>query len=53
MFVNFSQCRTLHLQAKQFRTNHLMWTMGDDFSYEYAHTWFKQMDKLVHYVNKV
>lgn len=39
-------------QAKQFRTNHLMWTMGDDFAYEYAHTWFKQMDKLVHYVNK-
>lgn len=39
-------------QAKQFRTNHLMWTMGDDFAYEYAHTWFKQLDKLVHYVNK-
>ncbi|MCO5552789.1 hypothetical protein L7F22_006306 [Adiantum nelumboides] len=39
-------------QAKQFRTNHLMWTMGDDFAYEYANTWFKQLDKLVHYVNK-
>lgn len=39
-------------QATQFRTNHLMWTMGDDFAYEYAQTWFKQMDKLVHYVNK-
>ncbi|KAI5069031.1 hypothetical protein GOP47_0015332 [Adiantum capillus-veneris] len=39
-------------QAKEFRTNHLMWTMGDDFAYEYAHTWFKQLDKLVHYVNK-
>ena len=30
-----------------------MWTMGDDFAYENANTWFKQMDKLIHYVNKV
>lgn len=30
-----------------------MWTMGDDFQYQYAETWFKQMDKLIHYVNKV
>ncbi|KAL2629536.1 hypothetical protein R1flu_014222 [Riccia fluitans] len=39
-------------QAAQFRTNHIMWTMGEDFAYEYAETWFKQMDKLVHYGNK-
>ncbi|KAL3687509.1 hypothetical protein R1sor_013818 [Riccia sorocarpa] len=39
-------------QAKQIRTNHIMWTMGEDFSYEYAETWFQQMDKLIHYVNK-
>ncbi|GLJ52491.1 hypothetical protein SUGI_1116890 [Cryptomeria japonica] len=39
-------------QAKQFRTNHIMWTMGEDFAYENANTWFKQMDKLIHYVNK-
>lgn len=30
-----------------------MWTMGDDFRYQYAESWFKQMDKLIHYVNKV
>lgn len=30
-----------------------MWTMGDDFQYQYAETWFKQMDKLIHYVNLV
>lgn len=30
-----------------------MWTMGDDFQYQYAETWFKEMDKLIHYVNKV
>ncbi|KAE9614590.1 hypothetical protein Lal_00012122 [Lupinus albus] len=34
------------------RTNHIMFTMGDDFQYQYAETWFKQMDKLIHYVNK-
>ncbi|KAJ8435416.1 hypothetical protein Cgig2_001068 [Carnegiea gigantea] len=28
-----------------------MWTMGDDFKYQYADSWFKQMDKLIHYVN--
>lgn len=40
-------------QANVTRTNHIMWTMGDDFQYQYAETWFKQMDKLIHYVNKV
>ncbi|XP_058186256.1 alpha-mannosidase isoform X1 [Rhododendron vialii] len=39
-------------QANVTRTNHIMWTMGDDFQYQYAETWFKQMDKLIHYVNK-
>lgn len=38
-------------QANVTRTNHIMWTMGTDFKYQYAHTWFKQMDKLIHYVN--
>ncbi|XP_010249229.1 PREDICTED: alpha-mannosidase At3g26720-like [Nelumbo nucifera] len=39
-------------QANMTRTNHIMWTMGTDFRYQYANTWFKQMDKLIHYVNK-
>ncbi|KAM7529592.1 hypothetical protein LguiB_033002 [Lonicera macranthoides] len=39
-------------QANITRTNHVMWTMGDDFQYQYAESWFKQMDKLIHYVNK-
>ncbi|GAV59511.1 Glyco_hydro_38 domain-containing protein/Glyco_hydro_38C domain-containing protein/Alpha-mann_mid domain-containing protein [Cephalotus follicularis] len=39
------------LQANITRTNHVMWTMGTDFKYQYAHTWFRQMDKLIHYVN--
>ncbi|KAM1014842.1 hypothetical protein ACFX14_044776 [Malus domestica] len=39
-------------QANITRTNHIMWTMGTDFKYQYALTWFRQMDKLIHYVNK-
>ncbi|KAK2983332.1 hypothetical protein RJ640_016070, partial [Escallonia rubra] len=39
-------------QANITRTNHVMWTMGTDFKYQYAHTWFRNMDKLIHYVNQ-
>ncbi|XVF15938.1 hypothetical protein REPUB_Repub09cG0198800 [Reevesia pubescens] len=39
-------------QANVTRTNHIMWTMGDDFQYQYAESWFRQMDKFIHYVNK-
>uniref|UniRef100_A0ACD5U233 Uncharacterized protein n=1 Tax=Avena sativa TaxID=4498 RepID=A0ACD5U233_AVESA len=40
-------------QANVTRTNHIMWTMGDDFNYQYAESWFRNMDRLIHYVNKV
>ncbi|XP_004289082.1 PREDICTED: alpha-mannosidase-like isoform X2 [Fragaria vesca subsp. vesca] len=39
-------------QANVTRTNHIMWKMGGDFEYQYAESWFKEMDKLIHYVNK-
>ncbi|KAH6810146.1 Glycosyl hydrolase family 38 protein [Perilla frutescens var. frutescens] len=38
-------------QANVTRTNHIMWTMGTDFRYQYAVSWFRQMDKFIHYVN--
>ncbi|XP_078576535.1 lysosomal alpha-mannosidase-like [Branchiostoma floridae x Branchiostoma japonicum] len=38
-------------QAKYFRTDHIMWTMGSDFHYQAAHTWYKNMDKLIKYTN--
>lgn len=38
-------------QANQTRTNQIMWTMGTDFRYQYAVSWFRQMDKFIHYVN--
>ncbi|XP_073225139.1 probable alpha-mannosidase At5g13980 isoform X2 [Cicer arietinum] len=39
-------------QANITRTNHIMWTMGTDFKYQYAETWFRQLDKFIHYVNQ-
>ncbi|XP_062197147.1 probable alpha-mannosidase At5g13980 [Phragmites australis] len=39
-------------QANITRTNHIMFTMGTDFKYQYAESWFRNMDKLIHYVNK-
>ncbi|KAG9442661.1 hypothetical protein H6P81_018515 [Aristolochia fimbriata] len=46
-FINVAKA-----QANVTRTNHIMFTMGDDFRYQYAESWFKNMDKLIHYVNK-
>ncbi|XP_071709988.1 alpha-mannosidase At3g26720 isoform X2 [Rutidosis leptorrhynchoides] len=39
-------------QVNVTRTNHIMWTMGTDFRYQYAVSWFRQMDKFIHYVNQ-
>jgi alpha-mannosidase len=39
-------------QANVTRTDHIMWTMGDDFNYQYAESWFRNMDKLIEHVNK-
>uniref|UniRef100_A0A1X7VI80 alpha-mannosidase n=1 Tax=Amphimedon queenslandica TaxID=400682 RepID=A0A1X7VI80_AMPQE len=38
-------------QAKHFKTNNIMMTMGSDFQYENAQEWFKNLDKLIKYVN--
>ncbi|CAF3921346.1 unnamed protein product [Adineta steineri] len=40
-----------HDQAYGFATNHIMMTMGSDFHYENANLWFKNLDKLIKYVN--
>ncbi|XP_068150676.1 lysosomal alpha-mannosidase-like [Drosophila tropicalis] len=37
--------------SKAYRTNHVMVPMGDDFQYENAEVNFKNMDKLIKYVN--
>ncbi|XP_075758546.1 lysosomal alpha-mannosidase [Pelodiscus sinensis] len=43
--------RTAAAQAKLYRTNHIVMTMGSDFQYENANLWYKNMDKLIKHVN--
>ena len=40
-------------QAEHYRTNHIILTMGSDFQYENANLWYKNLDKLIKYVNQV
>ena len=44
---------TVFHQAKHYKTNNIMMTMGSDFQYENAHEWYKNLDKLIKYVNAV
>lgn len=37
--------------SAHFRSNHLMHTMGEDFNYANALQWYKNMDKLINYIN--
>jgi lysosomal alpha-mannosidase len=41
-----------HDESNNFATNHIIMTMGSDFQYENANEWFKNMDKLIKYVNQ-
>ncbi|XP_042638582.1 lysosomal alpha-mannosidase-like [Orycteropus afer afer] len=38
-------------QARHYRTNHIIMTMGSDFHYKQAENWFKNLDKLIRLVN--
>jgi hypothetical protein len=51
-FVNTCRKRAEWYNEPEEKTQHLMLTMGDDFNYEYAHTWYVNMDKLIHYANQ-
>ncbi|XP_070595631.1 lysosomal alpha-mannosidase isoform X1 [Erythrolamprus reginae] len=42
---------TAAAQAKRYRTNHIVMTMGSDFQYENALLWYKNLDKLIYHVN--
>ena len=41
------------VQAAHYRTSNVMLTMGSDFEYENANLWYKNLDKLIKYVNQV
>ncbi|XP_064262483.1 LOW QUALITY PROTEIN: lysosomal alpha-mannosidase-like [Passer domesticus] len=43
--------RAAATQARHYRTNHILMTMGSDFHYENANLWFKNLDKLIAHVN--
>ncbi|KAM6216779.1 LOW QUALITY PROTEIN: lysosomal alpha-mannosidase-like [Rhynchocyon petersi] len=38
-------------QSRNYRTNHIIMTMGSDFHYRYAPNWFENLDKLIQLVN--
>uniref|UniRef100_A0A3Q3WC73 Alpha-mannosidase n=1 Tax=Mola mola TaxID=94237 RepID=A0A3Q3WC73_MOLML len=38
-------------QSSVYKTNHIIMTMGSDFQYENANLWYKNLDKLILYVN--
>ena len=40
-------------QATHYATNHIIMTMGSDFQYTNARVWFKNLDKLIKYVNEL
>jgi len=33
-----------------YRSNNVLITMGEDFNYQMANSWFKNLDKLIKYV---
>jgi alpha-mannosidase len=39
-------------QAVFTKTEHQMWPCGSDFEYQNADHWYRNLDKLIHYVNK-
>ena len=43
--------RYVRKQSEHYATNNIMLTMGMDFNYQAAHSWFINMDKLITYVS--
>lgn len=48
LFLNETCEHALH-----YKSGHVMLTMGDDFNYQNAEMWFKNLDKLIKYANQV
>ncbi len=41
--------KAIMAQQKHYRHNHVMLTMGEDFQWENAREWYKNLDKLMKY----
>ena len=41
--------KVILLQAGNYRSDHIMFTMGSDFEHENSHEWYKNLDKLMKY----
>ena len=46
-FINYAKA-----YSQIYATNNLLFPMGTDFQYQDANVWFKNMDKLIKYVNQ-
>ena len=44
--VNFIREQSVH-----YRTNHIILTMGEDFQYQAAHSWFMNLDRMLKHFN--
>uniref|UniRef100_A0AAG5DR73 Alpha-mannosidase n=1 Tax=Anopheles atroparvus TaxID=41427 RepID=A0AAG5DR73_ANOAO len=42
---------TVHNMSETYLTNNIILTMGEDFHYQDANMWFKNLDKLIKYTN--
>ena len=49
--TNYCDVVTL-LQSYMYLPNHILFTFGGDFAWEDAHQWFKNVDKVIKYVNE-
>ncbi|XP_075234905.1 lysosomal alpha-mannosidase-like [Lycorma delicatula] len=44
--------KAIRLWSESYKSPHVMITMGGDFNYLVASSWFKNMDKLIKYINQ-
>ena len=38
-------------QSAHYRTNHIIVTMGEDFQFQAAHSWFMNLDRMIQHIN--